>query len=279
MLNWQIIFCVWLVFTTAASLLYRRFAVKSELDPLTSGVIRATTVSLPAMLAIVILTGDFYIPAYSVLAISCIESIIGTAYGYVSFYAIKETDTSTFTTLVKLSVVPLIILSGIFLGEGLSSSQMLGAGLLLLSSLVLGKVKMSRRGVGLMLLSIILITLIGLLSRYLVEATNVVTTLTLSFGFGLVFKLIPSYKNLYTQKEQIKKELPMIIGLGLVAFPQILLLMWATDLADNLSLLSALASAKVVTVAIAAAIFLKERDNIKIKLLAALLAMVGSMLI
>ncbi|MDQ3159142.1 MAG: EamA family transporter [bacterium] len=275
MLDWQIIFCIWLVFTTAASLIYRRFAVKSKLNPLVSDVVRNALVSLPAMIAIAITTGDFVLPSTSILLVALLEATIGTAYGYFSFYAIKESDASSFTTLIKLSVIPVVVSSSLILGEGLTKQQYAGGALLLLGALLLGKVKLTSKSIKLIGLCIVLITAVALLSRYLVESAGLVTALLLSFGFGLLIKLPFTAKTLIKERKQVRKELPMIMALGVTGFFQVILFIWATDLAGNLSLVYSLAASKVVIVPVLAAIFLGEKDNLRIKISAASIAALG----
>lgn len=279
MFQWQIIFCAWLVSTTTASLLYRGFAVKSQLNPLISAATRSLFVGVPITAVIAFATGGLKMPPLHLMGLVLLEAIIGIAYNYTSFYAIKASDASTFTTVIKTSVVPLTFLSSLLLGEGLTRQQFMGALILLASATLLGRVKLSGRSVLLMLLAIAQITALNLVDRYLVESLGVITTLFFSSLFGFILILPFITRELVVEKKQLLAEIPMNLVLGLAAFLQVSLFVWATDLAGNLSLLYSLSSGKVVIVAIAAAVFLDERDNLKVKLLSALAAAVGIMLI
>jgi uncharacterized membrane protein len=279
MFEWQFLFCIWLVSTTTSSLLYRRFAVKSKLHPLVSAVVRSAFVFVPAMVTVALVTGDFKMPSVSILSLAILEALLGLTYGYSSFYAIKESDASTSTTLVKLSLIPLILLSSLLLGEGLTQAQLAGSILLVGSGLILGKVKLNKSSIRWVMISIILIAILNLLGRYLVESVGVVTMLTLSCTFGLLIHLPFTARKLVQERKVIKKELPMILILGVTIFVQVAAFVWATDLAGNLSLLYSLSSSKIVIVTIAAAIFLGERDNLKVKIPAAALATLGVMLV
>lgn len=279
MFEWQIIFFIWLVSTTAASLLYRRFAVQSNLNPLVSATVRGFMVSAPLMWVIASASGQFNVPSLHIIGVACIEAILGLVYGFASFRAIKQSDASTFTTLVKLSVLPLVLVSSLLFDEGLTLLQFFGALLLLLGGFALGKVHLTKSSLAWVTLSITVIAAMNLIDRYLVQSVGVVTALTLVFTIGPILHLPFTAKAIIRDRRVVYTELPSMLTLGLITFIQVVSFIWATDLAGNLSLLYSLSASKVILVTLAAAVFLGERNNLKLKLSAALMATIGILVI
>lgn len=277
--QWQLLFFVWLISTTLSSLLYRRFAVTSKINPLVSAFIRGAFVSMPIMWTVALATGSFTVPTLAALALVCAEALMGVAYGVASFHAIKQSDASTFTNLVKLSVIPVVLLSSALMHESLTPAQWAGAALLLVSGFFIGKVKVTKSSAIWLLLSILLIAGMNVLNRYMVESVGLVTALTLSVSFGTLLHIPLARKKIKHEWRLMKSELPLSLALGAVTLMQIVAFTWATQLASNLSLLYSLSASKVVVVTIAAALFLGERDNISLKIYATLATMIGIVLL
>lgn len=279
MFEWQFLFFMWLISTTIASLLYRRFAIKSNLSPLVSAAVRGFVVSAPLMWVIALVTGDFTMPSLTIIGFAALEAALGLIYGLASFKAIKQSDASTFSTLIKLSVIPLVLFSSLLLGEGLTALQCIGATLLMLSGFIVGKVHLTKRSLAWMLTAIVSIALMNLVDRYLVESVGVITALTTVFTIGPLLHLPFTAKSMVRDRAVIKRELPSMVILAVMTFIQVVTFIWATDVAGNLSLLYSLSASKVVLVTIAAAVFLGERDNLKLKVSSALIATIGILII
>lgn len=279
MFEWQFLFFMWLISTTIASLLYRRFAIKSNLKPLVSAAVRGFTVSGPLMWIIALTTGGFTMPSLAIIGLAALEAALGLIYGLASFQAIKQSDASTFSTLIKLSVIPLVLFSSLLLEEGLTALQFLGATLLMLSGFAVGKVHLTKRSLIWMLIAILSIALMNLVDRYLVESVGVITALTTVFTIGPLLHLPFTAKSMVRDRAVIKRELPSMLILAVMTFIQVVTFIWATDVAGNLSLLYSLSASKVVLVTIAAAVFLGERNNLKLKVSSAALATIGILII
>ena len=203
----------------------------------------------------------------------------GSAYFITSFTAQRHVDAGV-TSLVSNIYTPItIIISTLFLHEGLSPLQAVGTTLLLASVVIvskkhrLGRFKFDKyflmviaSGV---FLGILLSAERGLMKTTGFTAGTLVSWWSQCLGLGLVTLLTRS-RSAYSRKDT------MVTG-GLKFLQAI---SWVTllNLVNNLSVVSAITTFKIVVIFGAAALLLHEREDIKRKVLGCLVALVGLLL-
>lgn len=274
---YQLTFALYLIVTTAQSLLSRTYSSKTTLNPLISGIPTNALIALPMAIAYALATDAFMAPSLKFILIALVEAAIGTTYGFVAIYAQKHSDASTFATMIKLHAVIVVIVSALLLGESLSFMQAIGGSVIMLSGLLLAKGG-STHGLRYNLLAVPLLAAIVLLSRIMVIEANVGMYLVTATTLGLIIKLSLKGKEVRVHLPELKKEFKIKAVLSLTAFLQALLFNLSADMSGNVSLISSLASLKVITVMVASYIFLGEHSNLHRKALAAGLSVLGLLL-
>ncbi|MPM51668.1 hypothetical protein SDC9_98419 [bioreactor metagenome] len=216
---------------------------------------------------------------FYLIGLSLICGIFGGGYFIASYTAQKHVEAGV-TTLVSNIYTPItIILATIFLGEGLTSIQILGTILLLIGIVVvskkhqIGKFKFDKYFL-LMLLSGVMLGVSLTVERTLLKTTGFTAGTMFSWWMqclvlGLA-TLITKNKNAYSKKD--------IAITGSLRFLQSLSWVILTFVVGNLSLVSSITTFKVVIIFIAAAIFLKERSELPRKIIGSLVALVGLLL-
>lgn len=276
---WAIPFAGYMLTTTVAALLQRTFVTKTNLDPYVSGLVRSTLVGLPFILVFATLTGGAHFVQGVELVVAVIYAFIYAAYNRVSFYAIKHTDAATYATLIKLHVLLVIFAGTVFLGESLDSRQFVGMIIMLIASMLLGKVRLSRHQLGYIAASTVLLAAMVVLERYVVGHSQPGPAILTTFSTSYLAVAILGFKKVRNSRLHIREELPAMLKLSLVTAPMPALLLLATAMAGNVSMTSALATIKVVLVTIGAYFFLGERDHARVKLAAAVLTVIGALML
>jgi len=216
---------------------------------------------------------------FYLIGLSLICGVFGGGYFITSYTAQKHVEAGV-TTLVSNIYTPVtIILATIFLGEGLTSIQILGTILLLIGIVIvskkhqIGKFKFDKYFL-LMLLSGVMLGISLTAERTLIKITGFTAGTMFSWWMqclvlGLA-TLITKNKNAYSKKD--------ITVTGSLRFLQSLSWVILTFVVGNLSLVSSITTFKVVIIFIAAAIFLKERSDMPRKITGSLVALVGLLL-
>jgi len=277
-MSYQYIFIMYLIATTLNSLLMRRYAVRTALHPMLSGILTNAVISLPIALIYVLVTGSFTAPTLKFALAALVEAMAGSAYGVVALYAQKHADASTFATLIKAHVAIVVIMSSIFLAESLSIIQMVGTVFLVSSGAILSK-GIHKRGLLYALAALPLLSLVVIFGRIVVRESNVGMYLVTASILGLLIKLAVKGHEFRSNLPEIKAEFKQRSVLSVVTFLQIALFVISVDRSDNVSLISSLASLKVITVMIASYLFMGERSNIQRKIAASALSIIGLLLI
>jgi drug/metabolite transporter (DMT)-like permease len=211
------------------------------------------------------------------LALVC--GICGIGANLFSIIAQKHLEAGV-TTLVMNIYTPIsIFLASILLHEGLGLLQIVGTILLLFGVvLVSQKHRVGRFSFDkyflLTVLGGIFLGVLIVAERALMKATGFSAGVMLSWGFqalclGIVALLTKS-KHTYPAKE--------VVSMGLVRFFSATSWVTMVYILGNVSLASSVSTFKVVTVFVAAAIFLGEREDLPRKILGSLVAILGLLL-
>lgn len=216
---------------------------------------------------------------YYIIGFSLICGLFGAGYFIFSYIAQKHVEAGVGSLVSNIYTPITIFLATFFLNEKLTLIQILGTVFLLIGMLVvskkhrIGKFKFDKYFM-FMLLSGLMLGIVLVAERALMKTTGFTAGTMLSWWSQCAFlgliTFITKNKSAYTKKD--------IIITGTLRFLQSLSWVVLIFVVGNLSLVSAVTTFKVVIVFIAGAIFLKERDDLPIKIIGSIIAVVGLLL-
>ncbi|HQF36692.1 MAG TPA: DMT family transporter [Candidatus Dojkabacteria bacterium] len=210
-----------------------------------------------------------------------------------NFSALKHIDSGKFSIIASTSNIFVIIFSSLWLGKTILGYQKLGVVIVFLGIVILNYrllkgrslKELFRLGIGEIL------ALVGAISLG-VAITNdgfMITQMNLYLYVAIAFILPPiiipicfpkSFTNLKTIKEFFKLNTFKWFVFYMLSFIlQSLTFYNALDLSGNPSIIASLTLSSVIPTGILAYIFLKEREDIKLKLLSAIITIIGLLII
>jgi drug/metabolite transporter (DMT)-like permease len=218
--------------------------------------------------------------SYLTITLLLITGGIGGIGYYVSYFtAQRHVEAGTTSVLGNIYTPATIVLSTLFLNEGLRGLQILGAVLLVVAAVVVSK----KHRIGkitydkyfwLMIFSGVSLSVLLVANRALMKITGFTASTILSWwvvclGLGVLALFVKS-RTTYTKKD-------MVVTGGL-KFVQDLAWAALTYVVANLSVVSSVTTFKIVVMFVVAAIFLKERDDLGRKIFGSFIAVVGLLL-
>ena len=228
---------------------------------------------------------QFFSPLYfagdkiHLLLLTLVCGICGMLYLILNYTAQKHIDAGITIVIINIYTPIAIVLSSIFLHEGLKPLQIVGTALLLIALVVIAKKhQISRfrfdKYFTMMLLGGVLLGILLVAERALQKQTGLSGATMLSWGAQCFFlgiaTLFLKSKHTYTHKE-----VATIGTFNLLSSTAYVVLVYTVG---NLSVVSSVTTFIIVTVFIAAAIFLKEREDLPRKILGSIIAVVGLLL-
>lgn len=215
----------------------------------------------------------------ALIILTLVSGIFGAGY-FISFYTAQKYVEAGISTLVNNIYTPItIVLATLFLNERLTTVQILGTVLLLIGMVMVSK----KHRIGtfkfdkyfmLVVLSGVMLGISLTAERALQKTTGFTAGTMLSWwsqcAFLGIVTLATSNKNEYSKKD--------IATTGVLRFLQSLSWVILIFTVGNLSLVSAITTFKIVIIFIAAAIFLKEREDLPRKIIGSLVALAGLLL-
>ncbi|OGY95219.1 MAG: hypothetical protein A2611_00745 [Candidatus Komeilibacteria bacterium RIFOXYD1_FULL_37_29] len=213
------------------------------------------------------------------IGLSFVCGIFGAGY-FISSYTAQKHVEAGITTLVSNIYTPVtIVLATFFLSEKLTTIQVFGTALLLVGMFIvsqkhrIGPLKFDKYFM-LMVLSGVMLGISLTAERALQKITGFTAGTMFSWWMQCAFlgliTLITKNKSEYSKKD--------ITITGGLRFLQSLSWVILIFVVGNLSLVSAVTTFKVVIIFIAAAIFLKEREDFLKKIIGSLVALAGLLL-
>ena len=216
---------------------------------------------------------------YYLIGLSLICGLFGAGYFIFSYIAQKHVEAGVSSLVSNIYTPITIVLATVFLNEKLTLIQILGTVLLLIGMLVvskkhkIGKFKFDKYFT-FMLLSGVMLGVCLVAERSLMKITGFTAGTMFSWWAQCAFlgaiTLITQNKSVYSKKD--------ITITGTLRFLQSLSWVVLIFVVGNLSLVSAVTTFKIVIVFIAGAVFLKERDDLPIKILGSVIAFLGLLL-
>ena len=275
-------YLVYIVLNTLSAL-QRRFVIKTK-NAAGKDQIRLAF-EMMAILALASVVMQFFSPLYFagsklylvLFSLAC--GVFGMAYFILNFTAQKHIDAGVTSVIVNIYTPITIILSSVFLYEGLNKMQIIGTALLLASIFIVSK----KHRVGrinfdkyfwIMILSGVSMSVLLLAERALQKQTGLTAATMLSWGAQCLFLglavLMAKSKHNYTQKE--------VLTTGLLQVGSSMSYVVLLYIVGNLSLVSAVTTFKIVAVFIGAALFLGEREDLPRKIIGSIIAVAGLLL-
>ncbi|MBP9715392.1 MAG: EamA family transporter [Candidatus Pacebacteria bacterium] len=216
---------------------------------------------------------------FKLVILSLICGVFGAITFVFSYTAQRHIEAGVTSIIGNVYTPVAIILSTLFLSEGLNTTQILGTVLLLAGVVVvskkhrIGRFKFDKYFI-MMLLSGVFLGFVVVAERALQKTTGFSAGTMLSWWSQCLFLgiavLITKSRNVYSNKD--------ILITGTLRFFQALSWVTLIFVVGNLSLVSSITTFKVVIVFIAAAFFLKEREDVPRKILGSVVALVGLLL-
>jgi drug/metabolite transporter (DMT)-like permease len=216
---------------------------------------------------------------YYLIGLSLICGLFGAGYFIFSYTAQKHVEAGVSSLVSNIYTPITIVLATVFLNEKLTLIQILGTAFLLIGMLVvskkhrIGKFKFDKYFMY-MVFSGIMMGILLVAERALMKITGFSAGTMFSWWSQCAFlgliTLITHNKSVYSKKD--------ITITGVLRFLQSLSWVVLIFVVGNLSLVSAITTFKIVIVFIAGAIFLKEREDLPIKIIGSLIALIGLLL-
>lgn len=280
-MSWLFIILINVVAISSASL-FQRLAMKEEgSDPITSTIIFQFI--LGALVFPFALSQGFMPPPLTEMWPYFLFSAVLYALGSVLFFkSIKEIEASEMTVLGGAGALVTMLCAYLLLGERLGLWQYLGAALILAAILLIaaqGKKNSFSRGAWFALLatslfSFAVITDVLIIRVY--DAISFAAMMSILPGIALLFLFPRSARTLPQAVKKINKNLllyALLYSAGVISFYA------ALGTGAMLSQVSVVARANIILTVIMAAVFLREQHHLWRKIFAAILCMVGVMLI
>lgn len=215
-------------------------------------------------------------------------SIIWPILGIISFRANKEVDVGIFTIISNLSPIFTLAIALPFLNESLRMPQFFGVGLLVLSGLLAASSQLNKHNrlsvnnILICLLSAIVLGVAVAYERFMLSRVDFGTYLIYGWGSQIIWSTILAGKELkklsklFSKTEENRKTL---IVWGVVNTLKSVAFILALKVSGSASIISAASNFMSIVVVITAYFYLKERQNMIHKWLAAGIGIIGLFLV
>lgn len=280
-MSWQILLAISIVFSSVAVLLQRVLLHRDKTDPIAYAILFEGLVGI--MLACAAMINGFEFPDFDVYWLPILATLFFFGLGNIVYAkTLQIVDASIFSVLFATNTIWVMLGGVLLLNEQLGLSQVIGAGIILASVALLadrtGKFRVDK-GLLMGLLCGVLygFGIIGWV--YVAKHAELVTWNAITF-------LIPSILILAIMPRTVRKMKPF---LQKAVMGRILLLSTLVSISSvcllnafnnyKASVISPLIQAEVLLTVILAIIFLHERKNLKLKLVAAITCLCGIFLI
>lgn len=215
-------------------------------------------------------------------------SIIWPILGIVSFRANKEVDVGVFAIIGNLSPIFTLIIALTLLHENIKISQFFGIGLLIFSGLIATSSQLHRhnrlsiKNILICLLSAVVLGVAVAYERFMLNRIDFGAYLIYGWGSQIIWSAILAGKQLKKLPELFNKAAEKrgaLIVWGLVSVLKSVAFILALKISGSASIISAASNFISIAVVIAAYFFLKERQHMIHKWLAAAIGIVGLLLV
>ncbi len=215
-------------------------------------------------------------------------SIIWPLYYLSAFQANKEAEVGIFTIINNLSPIITLMIAVPFLHEQLRMWQYVGvavlitSGVLAASSQLHGHHRLSAKGIAWCLLSTGILGVAFAYERFMLGRVGFGTYLLYGWGAQVVWSVVlagaelQKLPQLFAKERKVKYILLLWGGAGVLRSVSFI---FALKMSGSASVISAVSDFLSVAVIIAAYVYLKERNNMPVKVVATILGIVGLLLV
>jgi len=270
---------------TASRLLIRVFAQKTQLDPYHASL----AILLPSYLFGVVYglsqqeqpLFEGFTPMLALMVL--FMGVAQVVSGKVSMITQKHIETASFMVIRSMSTPASVMVSTLFLGEGLTLPQFLG-----MVGIVIGAIAVSTGGkaphikhVGryelLTLANAVFMGTYVVFNRFLIEQTSLSTLLVVFAGIELTPLLVTIARRPLIKPTTL--DIRLSLGIGIASVVHIIAFWLAVELVDNVALVSSLVAFRVVTVFAGSYFILGEKSDIRQKVIGSIMATAGCYII
>lgn len=289
-MSWIVLITFSVLFGSVSALLQRVLVRDEKADTYSYSVFTQLTSAVVCLLLAIILGRNTF-PEFSVILASHVYVFIllsSSLYAFnaiLCFKALQSIEVSKFSVLYATRAVVTIIIASVFLKEGLTAIQLLGSGMILFSILYLNTKSLKEflrfgKGEVFTLTAALAFGIATVSDKYIIEWFDFIPYLTLDFLLPAIIliaikpKVVKEFGKLL-----IPKTLPIILLFSTLYALAALTFFGAMDASDNTSLVSSIGQITTVATVILGIVVLKEREDMKKKLLAGFLGFAGLLLI
>jgi len=276
---WIILLFTHLICNTGYNTVLRHAASDRKLDPLFLSAIMSTAIAAPAAVGIFITGIEWaaFSPKYILPYIAA--GTIGILFHFLNAKALERTEASVFSFLYNFRIGIVTVLGVIFLGEPLLPVSLAGGAMVFAAGFILmGKSTARPSGVMLSISTALMISVLNLLEKYLITGmgyTNYMFTVSIIEAIILWLIVIAGKRAVGKPFAEKKEIATLMVFRSLSAYGFTLALAFGAYVSIG-TYISALIC---VTIPIAAVIFLKEKDSLRKKTIAGVIALVGVTLV
>jgi drug/metabolite transporter (DMT)-like permease len=282
-MTWQILIAIDILAVAASSLLQKTLMKREHVNPVAFAAVFQLAVSI--FIGITLLFTGFELPNLKPIWLNLLFMPFLYALGNVSkFQSLKKIDASEFTVIFQASTLITVAVAVVFLGEIFKFYEILGLVLVVAAVLLVTlKNRLSLRFSSGQLWALLCAVAYGLAFAndvYILRTFDVWTYSFLAFLVPGLFTLVYLGRGIEAVKPLVQKETvlklsvtALIYGIGVVA------VYGAYQIGRNAAQIASITPTYSILIVIFAAIFLKERSRLPVKLFAAVLATIGVVLL
>lgn len=283
-MSWQLLIGISVLLYSLSVVLQRVLLKDDESEPISFSIFFQVGVAIVIGILVVIIQGKIPIPDFSQISWSVLAMTVLYALANIFiFKSLKITEASRFTVIFSSKTLFAVLGVSLFFKEGLTSTQWLGAILIMLGVVVVS-VKDFRKKINtgdlFALIAAFLFGLANINDRFLVKFFDPYSYVVIGFllpGLAIALFYPKKLKNLkiYFKKNFIYKMtiLCLLYGLSAVAF------FAALQITPNSSQLFSINSFGAILTVVLSIIILKEKDRIAKKILGAVMSVAGLLLV
>jgi drug/metabolite transporter (DMT)-like permease len=276
----QILSYIFYFVASSAGPIWRRYLIKKK-DPSNLGQVNLAfkVILITAIVGLFLpIFSPFYISGniFYLIILSLVCGLAGMGYFILSFVAQKHVEAGVTNLIINVYTPITIVLATFFLHERLTVMQIAGTVLLLVAMIIVSKKHRTGRfhfdkSFLMMLASGVLLGILLVAERALQKTTGFSAGTIFSWWTQCLFLglavLVTHSRHEYSKKD--------ILLTGVISAIGSLSYVILVTVVGNLSLVSAVTTFKVVIVFMAAAVFLKERDDMPRKIIGSIIAVLG----
>lgn len=269
-----------LVFSLAT--VYQRTILKNSRDPAVAYVVNGIISGL-ILLSYGLIVG-FEIPEVSKISLNLILMIVLVGFGSVfNFTALKKVEASEFTVLFSTRALWTVAAAILILGESFSLKQFFGAGLIILSVVLVSWKKKSLRfseGEMLTLAGAFFFGVEFVNDAYLSVHTDLFFYLPLVFLLPSIFIGLINFKKIIRINHFISLMETFKLGLLALMFSvSATATFMAYQKGHNIAQIAVLNQTSTIVIVILGIVFLKERNHLTLKILGGIISLIGVFLV